>query len=178
MKKIRTATTDDAKDMLDIYRPYVLETPISFEVDVPSIEEFERRISEKVGKYPWLLCELEDEIVGYAYAGNFHTRCAYAWSVESSVYVRRGFHGKGIGKFLYENLLNILKEQGVVNVIGGMTMPNEASLRLHEHFGFVKVAQYKDVGFKMGQWWDVGYWQLQLQKPEIHSSLQEPRVMI
>jgi L-amino acid N-acyltransferase YncA len=174
MIKTRTASLADAQEMLEIYRPYVLETPISFETEAPSLEEFQRRVSEKIGKFPWLVCEMENKIVGYAYAGPFRARSAYDWSVESSVYIRRGFHGKGLGKALYEKLLSILKDQGVVNVIGGMTMPNEASLKLHEHFGFTQVAQIKNAGFKMGRWWDVGYWQLQLQKPLVPHPLRPP----
>lgn len=163
--------------MLDIYRPYVMETPISFETEAPTLEEFQKRVSEKFGKFPWLVCEVQNQVVGYAYAGPFRSRSAYQWSLESSVYVRRGFQCKGIGKALYEKLLDILKEQGVVNVIGGMTIPNEASLRLHEHFGFVKVAQLKDAGYKLGQWWDIGYWQLQLRKPDSPKPLSAPQVL-
>ena len=178
MKKIRTASISDAKEMLDIYSPYVLETAVSFEMEAPSLKEFQHRISEITGKYPWLVCEMENEIVGYAYAGAFKSRCAYAWSAESSVYVRRGFHGKGIGTALYENLLEILRDQGVVNVIGGMTMPNAGSRKLHEHFGFVQIAQFKDAGYKLDRWWDVGYWQLQFKKPQEPGPLGPPKIIL
>jgi L-amino acid N-acyltransferase YncA len=177
MKKIRTASVNDAEFMLEIYRPYVLETPISFETELPSLDEFSKRISETLQKYPWLVCEVDNKVVGYAYAGAYRSRPAYSWSAESTVYVQKGFHGKGIGKDLYANLLKILEAQGIVNVMGGITLPNEASVKLHEHFGFVQVAQFKDAGFKMDRWWDVGYWQLQFQKPEEPNRLQLPQVL-
>jgi L-amino acid N-acyltransferase YncA len=166
MRTIRMANANDCGSMREIYSPYVEESPVSFETETPSLAEFEKRLLEREGKYPWLVCESENEILGYAYAGPFHTRCAYQWSVESSIYIKRGHQGAGIGRSLYEQLFAILKRQGVVNVIGGMTLPNEASRKLHESFGFVQVAQYRDIGFKLGRWWDVGYWQLQLAKPD------------
>jgi L-amino acid N-acyltransferase YncA len=114
----------------------------------------------------WLVCEQDGRMAGYAYAGPYRSRCAYSWSVESTVYVHREFQGKGIGKKLYRQLFEILKGQGVVNVIAGITLPNEASVGLHESLKFEKVAEFKDVGFKLGHWWAVGFWQLQLQKPD------------
>lgn len=177
--KIRTATVSDAKAMLEIYQPYILETPITFEMEVPSHLDFQTRVTETLEKFPWLVYEVKDQIVGYAYANSFRSRLAYMWSVESTVYVRTGFHGKGIGRDLYKNLLQILKAQGAVNVIGGITLPNEASVKLHEHFGFVNVAVIKDAGFKMDKWWDVGYWQLQFQKPlRRPDPLHAPKVLL
>lgn len=176
-RKIRTATVDDAQAMLEIYRPYVLETPISFEMEVPSLIDFQSRVAETLGKFPWLICEMDNQIIGYAYAGPFRSRLAYMWSVESTVYVRTGFHGKGIGQDLYKILFKVLKSQGAVNVIGGITLPNEASVKLHERFGFVNVARIKDAGFKMGKWWDVGYWQLQFEKPQRPGLLEAPGVL-
>ncbi len=168
------ATEKDAADLIKIYQPYVLETAISFETETPAISDFRSRIIDTVPRFPWLVYELENKIVGYAYAGAFKSRCAYAWSVESTVYVDRQFHGRGRGKDLYRNLLRVLKEQGAVNVIAGIALPNDASVRLHETLGFTKVAQFKDVGFKLGRWWDVGYWQLQINKPIEPASLRPP----
>jgi phosphinothricin acetyltransferase len=165
METIRLACPEDAGSILDIYRPYVLNTAISFETDAPSLAEMSKRISDTLTHFPWLIIEDDKSILGYAYAGPFKSRCAYSWSVESTVYVKEGFHGKGIGKKLYLDLLERLKNQGAVNVIGGIALPNEASVGLHESFGFKQIAQFKDIGFKLGKWWDVGYWQLQLQKP-------------
>jgi L-amino acid N-acyltransferase YncA len=175
MQHIRAVRSTDAKEMLEIYRPYVLETPISFETEVPSLEEFQARIAETTKKFPWLVYERDGKILAYAYASPFKSRCAYEWSVESTVYVQKYFHGQGMGKALYENLLKILKAQGAVNVIGGISLPNAASVGLHEFYGFRKVANFQDVGFKLGQWWDVGYWQLQLQKPETPGKLLLPK---
>ncbi len=175
MKVIRLATIDDAAAMLDIYRPYVLNTAISFETDAPSIQEFQSRISEGIAKFPWLVCEIDGRVRGYAYSSAHRSRRAYTWSVEATVYVQQKFQGKGIGKALYERLLPMLKKQGVVNVIAGIALPNQASVAIHESFGFEKVAQFKDVGFKMEKWWDVGYWQLQLQKPQIPDALRPVR---
>lgn len=165
MQNIRLATLDDAAAITDIYRPYVLDTAISFESEAPSGAEMRGRIEQNLGSFPWLVWEENGSILGYAYAGAFKSRCAYSWSVESTVYVRQNFHKKGIGKMLYRDLLERLKSQGAVNVIGGIALPNAASVGLHESLGFKQVAQFKDIGFKLGRWWDVGYWQLQLQKP-------------
>ncbi len=163
--KIRHASVQDAEKILDIYAPYVLETPISFETTVPNLKEFTDRITETTKKFPWLVCELDQQIVGYAYASTYKSRCAYEWSVESTVYVGKNYHGKGIGSKLYKELFPLLKFQGAVNVIAGITLPNVGSVRLHESLGFMPVGSFKDVGHKLNKWWDVGYWQLQLQKP-------------
>ncbi len=165
MEKIRSATSHDVASILEIYRPYILDTAISFETEPPSLEDMQKRIAETLDLFPWLVIESEKSIQGYAYATPFKSRHAYSWSVESTVYVKKGFHGKGFGKKLYKDLLGKLKSQGVVNVIGGISLPNDASVRLHESFGFRQVAQLKEVGFKFGKWWDVGYWQLRLDNP-------------
>lgn len=164
--KTRFATTGDAARMLEIYAPYVLESPISFETEVPDLGEFQERIREITAKFPWLVYEIEGVVVGYAYASTHRSRCAYEWSVESTVYVDKKHHGKGIGTELYQELFGLLKAQGAVNVFAGITQPNERSVRLHESLGFTGVGIFKDIGFKQGKWWDVGWWQLQLQKPE------------
>jgi len=177
MSKIRTATLEDAPRLLEIYAPYVQDTPISFETEVPSLAEFEGRMRETLPKYPWLIYEADGKICGYAYAGSYRSRCAYGWSVESTVYVDSKFHKKGIGKALYQKLLDLLREQGAVNVIGGITIPNDGSVGLHESLGFAKVAQFKDVGFKLGKWWDVGFWQIQLQKPTEPGCLKKPNTI-
>jgi phosphinothricin acetyltransferase len=168
------ATERDAADLIRIYEPYVLETAISFETVTPTLSDFKNRMIEILPRHPWLVCELQNKVVGYAYAGPFKSRCAYLWSAESTVYVDRDFHGRGIGKDLYKNLLGILRQQGIVNVIAGIALPNEASQGLHESLGFTKVAQFKEVGYKLEKWWDVGYWQLQLGRPDRPSALQLP----
>lgn len=109
--------------------------------------------------------EIDNQIVGYAYASTYRSRCAYEWSVESTVYVEQKYHGKGIGTKLYRSLFPMLKTQGAVNIFAGITLPNIGSIKLHESLGFIPIGVFKDVGFKLNKWWDVGYWQLQLQKP-------------
>ena len=174
MERIRLAKLSDAEVIQNIYKPYVLESPISFEIIPPSSDEMKSRISDTLEKFPWLVYEHDNVVVGYAYASPYKSRCAYSWSAESTVYIREGYHGKGIGKALYTSLLSQLKNQGVVNVIGGISLPNAASVRLHESLGFTQVATFKDVGFKFKKWWDVGYWQLQFQKP-IEPQLLKPQ---
>lgn len=174
MEIIRLAKTEDASSILEIYRPYVLETPISFETSAPSLEEMRRRLADTLAAFPWLVFEVENSVIGYAYAGPFKSRCAYSWSVESTVYVKKDCRGRGVGKKLYQELLKRLKDQGAVNAIGGISLPNEASVGLHESLGFRQVAQFKDVGFKLCKWWDVGYWQIQLQKPAEPTPLRGP----
>src|ERR1700733_8043068 len=119
--KVRMATSADAAEMIEIYRPSIVNSPISFEFDVPSLANFQERILETLVKFPWLVCEQDGRMAGYAYAGPYRSRCAYSWSVESTVYVDSEFQGKGIGKKLYRRLFEILKGQGVVNVIAGIT---------------------------------------------------------
>jgi phosphinothricin acetyltransferase len=174
MGDIRSVTLNDAAAIAEIYKPYVLETAISFEIEPPSEAEMSGRIQQNLDHFPWLVWEEQNSILGYAYASQFKSRCAYSWSVESTVYIRQGFHGKGFGKKLYQNLLERLNGQGAVNVIGGIALPNTASVALHQSLGFKQVAQFKDVGFKLGRWWDVGYWQLQLQKPTEPTTLRKP----
>lgn len=158
------ATPDDAAALIEIYAPNILESSISFELEVPTLEDFQNRIRHVLVQFPWLVCEMDGEIVGYAYAGTFRVRAAYARTVESAVYIRKGYEGRGIGSALYRDLFARLETLGIATVIAGVTLPNPASIALHESFGFKKVAHLEKVGFKMNQWWDVGYWQLLLLK--------------
>jgi len=176
MHRIRSATTDDAAAIAEIYKPYVEETAISFELLAPGVEEMRERIAKVSKEFPWLVYETNGVIEGYAYAGAWKNRCAYDWSVESTVYVKQGRHGQGIGKALYSDLLGRLERQGAINVIGGIALPNEGSVALHETLGFKPVAHFKDIGFKLGKWWDVGYWQLQFPKHEKPNPLAKPVV--
>jgi L-amino acid N-acyltransferase YncA len=163
--RIRAASVSDAAAMLEIYSPSITNGHASFEVVVPSVEEFQGRITSNMKKFPWLVYEVEGMVVGYAYASMHRSRCAYDWTVESSAYVLESHRKKQIGKMLYQKLFEIIKSQGVCLVLAGITLPNIASVKFHESLGFTPVGVYKNIGFKMNQWWDVGWWQLQLQKP-------------
>jgi phosphinothricin acetyltransferase len=159
---IRLATLDDAEPVQGIYAPYCL-TPVSFELEPPSIEEMRGRLAKVLGQYPWLLCENGGEILGYAYATRHRERAAYRWSVDTSVYVRRGRHRRGVGRALYTSLLAVLPLQGFVNAYAGVTLPNPASVGLHEALGFQPVGVYRQVGFKGGAWHDVAWLERRLQ---------------
>jgi L-amino acid N-acyltransferase YncA len=157
--KIRLATVEDASGILQIYAPYIRDTSLTFETDVPTIEAFQQRIENYLQNWPWLLCDDEGLIAGYAYASRYRERVAYQWSVECSVYIHDQYHHAGIGKALYEALLAILKMQGYRNVYAVINLPNEASVRFHEHCGFSFFAEFPKVGYKLGQWKNVGWWQ-------------------
>lgn len=160
---IRSATTDDAAAICRIYNHYVLNTIITFEEQAVSSEEMALRISEiQTASLPWIVIEEAGQVAGFAYASKWRLRQAYRFSAESTVYVDSASLGKGFGNQLYTALLPLLREQGMHVVIGGIALPNTASVALHEHMGFTKVAHFNEVGFKLNQWIDVGYWQLSL----------------
>lgn len=162
MVHIRVATTTDAEGIREVYAPYVLSTPTSFDIDVPTVEEFRNSIESRLHRYPWLVAEEERRIVGYAYASEHHSRRAYRWSVEVSVYLAESHQRRGLGTELYNRLFPILKKQGFRMAHAGVTLPNAGSVRLHESFGFKQIALYPNVGYKCGGWRDVGWWALDL----------------
>ncbi|MCI7813881.1 MAG: N-acetyltransferase family protein [Lachnospiraceae bacterium] len=151
---IRPATKEDVKEMLAIYAPYVTDTTVSFEYEVPSEKEFAARLEKVSAFYPWLVCEEDGQVLGYAYAGAFHERKAYQWDAELSIYVDRSCHKKGIGKELYEKLFEILKLQGIYLLYAHITYPNDDSIAFHEAMGFQKIAHFPKTGYKLGQWRD------------------------
>ncbi|HEX9995794.1 MAG TPA: arsinothricin resistance N-acetyltransferase ArsN1 family B [Abditibacterium sp.] len=161
--QIRLANAIDAAAIESIYAPFVGDTPISFELEPPSVEEMQKRIEKTLRQFPWLVCEIGDEIAGYAYAGSHSERAAYLWSVNVSVYIHPSYHRCGIGKALYASLFQILRLQGFYNAYAGVTLPNPASVGLHEALGFQPVGVYEGVGYKIGVWHSVGWWQLLLQ---------------
>lgn len=157
---IRSATRADAESIARIYNHYVLNTTITFEEEAVSSEEMAGRITEVASSsLPWVVLEQDGQLAGYAYATKWKGRCAYRSSVESTVYLAPDLGGRGLGTKLYEVLLAQLKEKGFHAVIGGIALPNPSSIALHEKFGMTKVAHFKEVGFKFGQWIDVGYWE-------------------
>ena len=157
---IRSATIEDAAAICAIYNHYVLNTTITFEEAAVSTEDMAQRIKEVTGSLAWYVYDLDGEVVGYAYATPWRTRCAYRLSVESTVYVSVEHPRKGIGAQLYRALLDDLRARDIHVVIGGIAQPNVASAALHERMGFEKVAHFKQVGRKFNQWIDVGYWEL------------------
>jgi L-amino acid N-acyltransferase YncA len=157
---IRNAVASDAAALAAIYNHYVTETHVTFEVDAVSVPEMADRLRDTGAEaLPWLIAESEGRVVGYACASKWKGRCAYRFSAEIAVYVHCDRGGRGIGSALYERLLPTLAERGIHTVLGGIALPNEASIALHEKFGMEKVAQLREVGFKLGRWIDVGYWQ-------------------
>jgi L-amino acid N-acyltransferase YncA len=170
MTEIRIATPSDAAQMLSIYTPYITNNAISFEVTVPSVAEFEQRITATLGYYPWLACESAGRVVGYAYASQHRERQAYQWSVECSVYVDQDHRRKAIGLALYTSLFACLRLQGYANVLAGITLPNVASQTLHERLGFEPVGMYKNIGYKLGAWSNVWWGQLTLSDLPDHPS--------
>jgi L-amino acid N-acyltransferase YncA len=162
---LRFATSADAAGCLDIYRPFVESSHTTFETEVPSLDEFARRIEATLAMRPWIVAEEDERIVGYAYASPIKDRAAYQWSVEVAVYVSEGWRGRGVGRRLYEALFRCLKGQGFVNAIGIIALPNAASIALHEALGFEKVSHLKGIGFKLGAWHDSAWWQKRLAKP-------------
>ena len=161
---IRDATADDAGRICGIYNFYIENTVISFEEKSLTITEMRQRIDTvQSAGLPWLVYEEDSDICGYCYAGKWHARASYRYTVESTVYLVPEAAGQGIGTRLYAELIARLKVQGYHAVIGGIALPNDASIALHEKFGFQQVAHYRETGFKNGRWIDVGYWELLLQ---------------
>lgn len=162
---IRTATPADAAALREIYRPYVETTAISFELEVPSIEEFGRRISLAVEGWSWLVAVTGGRLVGYAYGAAHRAREAYRSSVETSAYVHDDYFRQGIGRALYTQLLNELCERGFGSAFAGITLPNNASVRFHESLGFEPIGVFPRVGRKFGRWHDVAWFYRPIQDP-------------
>lgn len=159
---IRLARESDAEELLEIYRPYVETTSITFETEVPTVEEFAGRIRDTLTKFPYLVIEEDGAILGYAYAHPFHQRAAYGWTVESSVYVRQDVRHGHIGSLLYQALMERLERQGVRNVCAVVTVPNEPSMAFHARMGFTSAGILPNFGYKMDEWHGVEYLYRQL----------------
>ena len=160
---VRSASAADAEAIARIYNYYIQNTVITCEEEPVSAQVRATRMAEVQGlSLPWLVAEIENAIVGYAYAGKWKVRSAYRYSVETTIYLEHGCEGRGIGTTLYSELLPILRQHGIHVAIGGAALPNEASVALHEKLGFEHVATFRQVGFKHDRWVDVAYWQLVL----------------
>ena len=164
---LRLAVPEDGPALAEIYRPYVLETPITFDLDPPDGAEFARRIRNTLVRYPYLVACQGDRILGYAYASAFKNRAAYDWSVETSIYVRKDCHGQGVGSALYTALETALARQHVLRVNACITDPNPGSVAFHEKFGYRLCAHFHDSGFKLGRWWDVIWMEKTLGGPAV-----------
>ena len=170
---IRLAHTNDAAGIRAIYAPYCESTTVSFEVVAPTVDQMRERIARISTNYPWIVAETDGRLLGYVYATQFRERAAYRWAVELAIYVAMTEQRRGLGRALYTTLFSILREQGYFKAIAGITLPNPASVGLHESVGFRPAGIFQGVGYKAGKWLDVGWWQLELQ-PEIDEP-REPR---
>jgi phosphinothricin acetyltransferase len=158
---IREAVPEDASGICEIYNHYVESTIITFEEQAVTVPEMEARICEITeASLPWLVCVEDGSIIGYSYASKWKGRCAFRFSVEGTVYLKQGFYGKGIGGALYAQVIARLREKSMHCIVGGIALPNLASVALHEKMGFKKAAHFAEVGWKFNQWIDVGYWEL------------------
>lgn len=162
-KNIRLAERRDIPGILEIYTPYILETSVTFEEEVPHPDSFWKRMQEIMAELPFLVCEIDGRIAGYAYASAYRTRASYRWSKEVSVYVHPDFRRKRVAHALYTSLNEMVRYQGIANLLAVITVPNAPSVAFHEHFGYRKCAEFRNVGFKQNQWQRVDWFELFLQ---------------
>ncbi|MGK0168800.1 MAG: L-amino acid N-acyltransferase YncA [Gammaproteobacteria bacterium] len=162
---VRNATVADATRLLEIYRPYVEHTVVSFEYDVPSIEQFTTRVASALDRWAWVVAEREGVVIGYAYGSAHRAREAYAKSVETSAYVDEVFHRAGVAQALYTRLFDELSRLNFRSAYAGITVPNDASIGFHAHFGFRHIGVFPNVGYKLGDWRDVAWMYRPIQIP-------------
>ncbi|MHB8127698.1 MAG: GNAT family N-acetyltransferase [Mobilitalea sp.] len=163
-KKIRLAVENDSVSLLNIYGEFIRDTAVTFETVVPSVLEFSKRIRDVLEDSPWLVCELNGENIGYAYASKHRERAAYQWSVDVTVYVNPLYHRKHIATALYTALIELLKIQGYYSAYSGISLPNLKSEAFHESFDFKPVGVFHNVGYKFGEWRDVKWFELTISK--------------
>ncbi|MBT3941622.1 MAG: N-acetyltransferase [Chloroflexi bacterium] len=162
VRVIRLATEDDAPGMLAIYGPVVENTVISFETEVPTESEFRDRVRAGRDFAPWIVCEIDGVVVGYAYGSRFRPRAAYQWSAEVTVYVNDNVRRRGVGRALYISLIACMRVQGFSSMLAAISLPNLASIGLHESIGFEQIGVFPAVGYKLADWHDVGWWRLEI----------------
>jgi phosphinothricin acetyltransferase len=160
---IRLAKFEDSDAIARIYAPYVAHSAVSFEESAPPSHEMAKRMSVAADRYPWLVCEHQDSVVGYAYASAHRAREAYRWAVDVSVYIAEAAHRQGFGRALYGALFRLLEKQGYIGAYAGITHSNASSVAMHVAFGFRLVGIYRDVGYKLGRWHDVGWYARDIQ---------------
>jgi phosphinothricin acetyltransferase len=177
MYKIKLAEPEHFTLIYEIYKPFVIDTPISFETEPPTFEAFANRIQLTMKIYPWLVCCFDEEVAGFASASRHRQRDAYKWSVEVSIYVKQVFRNRKVATGLYTSLLEILKLQNFKNALAGISLPNEISVAFHESLGFKQIAEYENIGYKLGKWHNTGWWQkplnVYLDNPENPVSLDQ-----
>ncbi|WP_254427176.1 GNAT family N-acetyltransferase [Rhodanobacter sp. C01] len=162
---IRIAHEEDATAIHAIYAPSVTDGVATFETELPGVAAMRERIRARLKHYPWLVWEEAGEVLAYAYAGRFRERAAYDWIAETSIYVRADAHRRGIARRLYGVLLEAMKLQGINQAVGVITLPGTVSVAMHEAMDFCAAGVWRQCGYKLGQWWDVGVWQKELQTP-------------
>jgi L-amino acid N-acyltransferase YncA len=167
MSHLRLATVADAEGILEIYAPYITNTSFTFETEIPPVADFRKRIESYLLNWPWLVCEIDGKIAGYAYSGKHRERVAYQWCTESSVYVHDDFQRRGVAKALYSAVIDLVKWLGYRNLYAVINLPNDKSVSFHEQMGFQYFATYKSVGYKLGRWKNVGWWELQLNEYDL-----------
>lgn len=162
---IRHADNKDVKEILAIYGHFIANSMVTFETDIPSINDFQKRIVHHQQNFPWLIAGVNGVVAGYVYASKYRERIAYQWVAEVSIYMHLSYRGKGIAAQLYQALFEILRLQGICKVYAVISVPNPESVGFHEKMGFKWFATYKNVGNKFGKWCDVGWWELELNAP-------------
>lgn len=160
---IRLAEQRDVKGILEIYAPFITDTSVTFEETIPDETSFWKRMQEIMAELPFLVCEIDGRIAGYAYASGYRSRASYRWSKEVSVYIHPDFYRRKVAHALYTTLNEMVRYQGIANLLAIITMPNEPSVAFHERFGYTKCGEFSKVGYKMGQWQNVGWFELFLQ---------------
>ena len=161
---IRIARDEDAAAIHAIYAPSITDGVATFETELPGVAAMRERIRTRLQHYPWLVWEEAGEVLAYAYAGRFRERAAYDWIAETSIYVRADAHRRGIARKLYGVLLDVMRLQGITQAVGVITLPGTISVAMHEAMGFSAAGVWRQCGYKLGQWWDVGVWQKELQR--------------
>lgn len=164
---IRPARDDDATAIHAIYAPSITDGAVTFETVLPGVETMRERVRARLQHYPWLVWDEDGDVLAYAYAGRFRDRAAYDWIAETSIYVHPLAQRRGIARRLYGTLLDTMRLQGINQAVGAITLPGHVSVAMHEAIGFTAAGVWKHCGYKLGQWWDVGLWQKELQPPQM-----------
>ena len=159
---IRFISESDYQGVLEVYAPYVLHTAVTFDYDVPSLEDFSLRLSGISQRYPVLVCELDGQVAAYCYGGVHRAKMAYQWSVESTIYISEAYQGKGLGHIMYTALFDILRIQGFINVYAGVSVPKAQSEHFHLKYGFKPVGIFEKIGYKFGKWHDLSWFEYRL----------------